>query len=208
LAAASQRLRSDHADETRRRGKSVMPIAIQMIADQPPPSTSPISAARGPVRSRKRTGLLLTTAFMMLTAGVSVGRAADEVSQPPKELKAMSNEVRSATGEAEIAAAKAMTTKVLAIGKWTAKATPETRPAIMPSEARDTMRLQLAGKIDQWYAKSDGSGAVFLMNVTDPAEAHRLLENLPLGRADMMTFEIIPIGPLWPMGLLLREPAK
>lgn len=120
----------------------------------------------------------------------------------------MSNEVRSATGEAEIAAAKAMTTKVLAIGKWTAKATPETRPAIMPSEARDTMRLQLAGKIDQWYAKSDGSGAVFLMNVTDPAEAHRLLENLPLGRADMMTFEIIPIGPLWPMGLLLREPAK
>jgi hypothetical protein len=35
----------------------------------------------------------------------------------------------------------------------------------MPSEARDTLRLQLAGKIDQWFAKSDGSGAVFLMNV-------------------------------------------
>jgi hypothetical protein len=120
----------------------------------------------------------------------------------------MSDDKRSATGEAEMTAAKALTTKVLAIGSWTAKATPETRPAIMPSEARDTLRLQLAGKIDQWFAKSDGSGAVFLMNTTDPAEAHALLEALPLGRADMMTFELIPVGPLWPLGLMLREPAK
>jgi hypothetical protein len=113
-----------------------------------------------------------------------------------------------ATGAAEMKAAAALTTKVLAIGRWTAKATPETRPPIMPFEARDTLRLLLAGKIDQWFAKTDGSGAVFLMNVTDPAEAHRLLEGLPLGRADMMTFEIIPVGPLWPLGLLLRESAK
>ena len=75
----------------------------------------------------------------------------------------------------------------------------------MPFEARDTLRLQLAGKIDQWFAKTDGSGAVFLMNVTDPAEAHALLEDLPLGRAGMMTFELIPMGPLWPLGLLLAN---
>src|SRR5271155_1782456 len=120
----------------------------------------------------------------------------------------MAEETRSSTGAAEMKAAKALTTKVLAIGTWTAKATPETRPAIMPSEARDTLRLELAGKIDQWFAKSDGSGAVFLMNVTDPAEAHALLEKLPLGQAEMMTFELIPVGPLWPLGLLLREPAQ
>ena len=59
-----------------------------------------------------------------------------------------------------------------------------------------------------WLAKSDGSGAVFLINVTDPAEAHKLLEDLPLGWAEMMTFEPIPIGPLWPLGLMLAEPAK
>ena len=111
-------------------------------------------------------------------------------------------------GSAEMAAAKALTTKVLAIGSWTAKATPETRPPIMPSEARDTMRLMLAGKIDQWFAKADGSGAVFLLNVTDPAEVHEFLEKLPLGRAGMMTFELTPMGPLWPLGLLLGEPAK
>jgi hypothetical protein len=120
----------------------------------------------------------------------------------------MSDDKKFTTGDAEMKAAKALTTKVLAIGSWTAKATPETRPPIMPFEARDTLRLQLAGKIDQWFAKSDGSGAVFLMSVTDPAEAHALLEELPLGQAGMMTFEAIPMGPLWPMGLLLRQPAK
>jgi hypothetical protein len=129
-------------------------------------------------------------------------------SQQCKDLIIRASETRSSTGAAEMAAAKALTTKVLAIGSWTAKATPETRPAIMPSEARDTLRLQLAGKIDQWFAKSDGSGAVFLMNVTDPGEVHKLLEDLPLGRAGMMTFELIPMGPLWPLGLMLAEPPK
>jgi len=125
-----------------------------------------------------------------------------------KDLIIMADDKRSSTGAAEMRAAKALTTKVLAIGTWTAKATPETRPPIMPFEARDTLRLQLEGKIDQWFAKTDGSGAVFLMNVTDVAEAHKLLEALPLGQAKMMTFELIPVGPLWPLGLLLAESAK
>ena len=120
----------------------------------------------------------------------------------------VSDQTTSTADAAEMAAAAKLTTKVLAIGTWTAKATPETRPPIMPSEARETMRLMLAGKIDQWFAKNDGSGAVFLMNVADPAEAHALLENLPLGRADMMRFELIPVGPLWPLGLLHGRACK
>jgi hypothetical protein len=96
-------------------------------------------------------------------------------------------------------------TRVLALGSWTEKATPEARIPVMPFEARDTLALQLSGKIDQWFARSDGQGAVFLMNVTDPAEAHALLEALPLGQAGMMVFELIPIGPLWPLGLLTAE---
>jgi hypothetical protein len=130
------------------------------------------------------------------------------ITKTEKGLMTMSENKTSPAGSAEMAAAKTITTKVLAIGTWTAKATPETIPPIMPSEARDTMRLQLAGKIDQWFAKNDGSGAVLLMNVTDPAEAHALLEKLPLGQANMMTFQLIPVGPLWPLGLLLGEPAK
>jgi hypothetical protein len=41
-----------------------------------------------------------------------------------------------------------------------------------------------------------------------PSEAHKPLEDLPSGRAGMMTFELIPLGPLWPLGLLLPEPPK
>jgi hypothetical protein len=145
----------------------------------------------------------------------AASRSADPLAEVPrhitkteKGLMTMSENKTSPAGSAEMTAAKTLTTRVLAIGTWTAKATPETIPPIMPSEARDTMRLLLAGKIDQWFAKIDGSGAVFLMNVTDPAEAHALLEKLPLGQANMMTFQLIPVGPLWPLGLLLSEPTK
>jgi hypothetical protein len=154
---------------------------------------------------------LLAAAVMITSLGPVFALPADKApiaNQTVRGFVIMADSNRSTTGAAEMTAAKALTTKVLAIGTWTAKAVPEKRPAIMPAEARDTLRLELAGKIDQWFAKSDGSGAVFLMNVTDPAEAHRLLEALPLGQADMMTFELIPVGPLWPLGLLLAEPAK
>jgi hypothetical protein len=143
-----------------------------------------------------------------LSTSPSIETAPRRTTNPIKDLMTVSDQKTSTADAVEMAAAAKLTTKVLAIGTWTAKATPETRPPIMPSEARDTMRLMLAGKIDQWFAKIDGSGAVFLMNVTDPAEAHTLLEKLPLGQADMMRFELIPVGPLWPLGLLMREPAK
>ncbi len=55
------------------------------------------------------------------------------------------------------------TTKVLAIGKLTAKATPVEMRTTMPQEVRDTVRLYLAGKIDSWYVRQDQPGVVFLM---------------------------------------------
>jgi hypothetical protein len=159
--------------------------------------------------------LLITApaAFLAQPTALAASRSADPLAELPrqpvakaeKDLMKMS-ENKTPPGSAEMTAAKTLTTRVLAIGTWTAKATPETIPPVMPSEAYDTMRLMLAGKIDQWFAKIDGSGAVFLMNVTDPAEAHALLEKLPLGQADMMRFQLIPVGPLWPLGLL--QPAK
>lgn len=100
------------------------------------------------------------------------------------------------------------TTKVLAIGRWTQSGTPEAREPIMPFEAPDTLRLYLAGKIDQWYFQTGGSGVVFIMNVADPTEAHELLERLPLGQAGMMEFELISIGPLRALGRFLDEPSN
>jgi len=96
------------------------------------------------------------------------------------------------------------TTKILAIGTLSAPATPEQRSSIMSKEVPDTVRLYLSGKIDQWYARQDGKGVVFLLNVASVDEARSLLEQLPLGQAKLMKFDLIALGPLTPLRLLLQ----
>jgi len=98
------------------------------------------------------------------------------------------------------------TTKLLAIGSFTAKATPAVWKPLVPAEMRQTALLYLDGKIDQWYVKPDQSGVVFVLNVTQAADAKALLDPLPLGRAGLMTFEYIPLGPLSPLRTLLSAP--
>ncbi len=97
------------------------------------------------------------------------------------------------------------TTRLLAIGSFTEKGTPEAWKPVLPAEVRDTVRLYLGGKIDQWFVKQDQSGVVFLMNLTDPKEAQALLARLPFGQAGLMEFQIIPLGPISPLGLLLSD---
>ena len=100
------------------------------------------------------------------------------------------------------------TTKVLAIGSFTTKGTPDQWKPLLAAEVRDTVRLYLAGKIDQWYLKQDQSGVVFMMNVSDPKEARDLLGRFPFGQAGLMEFELIPLGPIGPLRVLLTDPAK
>src|SRR5258707_621727 len=100
------------------------------------------------------------------------------------------------------------TTKLLAIGRVTAKGTPEAIAPVLPFEVRATVRNHLAGKIEQWFFQTEGYGVVFIMNVTSTAEAHEILEKLPLGVAGMMEFELIALGPLAPLALLIGEPPR
>ena len=95
--------------------------------------------------------------------------------------------------------------KLLAIGTRTAKATPAALQPVMQSEVQETVRLYLAGKLEQWFSKQDRTGVVFILNVADPAQGKELLESLPLARAGLMEFQIIPIAPLAPLGLLLPK---
>jgi hypothetical protein len=106
------------------------------------------------------------------------------------------------------AIASVPTTKILAIGRLTAKATPKSIAPILPSEIRATARLYLSGKIDQWFYETDETGVVFILNLSNAGEARALLEALPLGQAGMMEFELISLGPLKPLALLLAEPSK
>jgi hypothetical protein len=103
------------------------------------------------------------------------------------------------SGYAQPVTTSTPTTKILAIGTINPGVDPAKVLAILPNEVRDTVDLYLNGKIDQWYSQQDRRGVVFMLNVTDPAAARDMLEKLPLGQAHLMSFELIPIGPLNPL---------
>jgi hypothetical protein len=84
-------------------------------------------------------------------------------------------------------------------------ATVEQVMKIMPAEIRATVPLYLDGKIQQWFTRGDGKGVIFLLNCKDVAEARALIESLPLSKEDLMDEQFIPVGPLLPLGILLRD---
>ena len=97
------------------------------------------------------------------------------------------------------------TTKILAIGQFTKPPTPEQIKELFPKEVPATLRLYLAGKIDQWWIRQTQTGPVFLLNVTWVEEARALMEKLRLGQAGLMKHEFIELGPLTPLHLLLND---
>ena len=105
----------------------------------------------------------------------------------------------SGVGHAQSATPPTPTTRILAIGTLTPGADPAAARAILPSEVRETVKLYLDGKIDQWYSLQGRPGVAFILNVTDAAAAHEMLETLPLGQAHLMSFELIPLAPLNPL---------
>jgi hypothetical protein len=75
---------------------------------------------------------------------------------------------------------------------------------LMPAEIRETVRLYLEGKVQQWYARGDGKGAVFILDCKDMDEAEAVINGLPLSGEHLLDHEFIPIGPLKPLSLLLN----
>lgn len=93
--------------------------------------------------------------------------------------------------------------KVMAIGTLKSLS-PEQQQTYMPSEVPATLQLYLEGKMEQFWLQDQKKGVIFLMNVDSVDEADQLLKNLPLGRANLLTFDLLPIGPLLPLGLLMK----
>lgn len=83
--------------------------------------------------------------------------------------------------------------------------TPEQIMKIMPAEIRATVPLYLDGKIQQWFTRGDGRGVIFMLNCKDVEEARALIESLSLSRENLMDEQFIPVGPLLPLGILLRD---
>ena len=96
-------------------------------------------------------------------------------------------------------------TAVLTILAPKSGVTPEQVMKIMPAEIRATVPLYLDGKIQQWFTRGDGRGVIFILNCKDVAEARALIESLPLSKENLMDEQFIPVGPLLPLGILLRD---
>lgn len=78
--------------------------------------------------------------------------------------------------------------------------------AVMPDEVRQTVQLYLNGMVREWYSRSDGRGAVFLLNVKDVAEGHAIMDGLPLAKQNLVDHDYIAVGPLMPLRLLMTKP--
>jgi hypothetical protein len=98
------------------------------------------------------------------------------------------------------------TTGVMVILTVKSGITREQVMAVMPAEIRETVQLYLNGKIREWYSRGDGRGVVLLLDTKDVAEAHAVMEALPLGKQDLMDHEYIAVGPLLPLRLLMAKP--
>jgi hypothetical protein len=107
---------------------------------------------------------------------------------------------------AQAQAATPTTTGVMVILTVKAGVTREQVMAVMPVEIRQTVQLYLNGKIREWYSRGDGRGVVLLLDTRDAAEAHTIMEGLPLAKQNLMDHEYIAVGPLLPLRLLMANP--
>ena len=69
---------------------------------------------------------------------------------------------------------------------------------MQPEGVRETVDLYLDGEDGAVGLGAGKASMAFIINVTDPAVAHEMLEKLPLGEAHMMSFELIPLDPVTP----------
>jgi len=94
--------------------------------------------------------------------------------------------------------------KVIAIGHIGRKLSADEQQQHMRTEVVDTLKLYLNGVLEQYWFRTDKPGVVFLMQVESSEDAEKILQALPLVEAGLLTFELLPVGPLLPLGLLLQ----
>ncbi|HEY4296591.1 MAG TPA: hypothetical protein VGM85_08970 [Paraburkholderia sp.] len=94
--------------------------------------------------------------------------------------------------------------KVFAIASAQPTLTPEKIQQHMPNEVPATLKLYLEGKVEQFWFR-EKAGPIFLMNVESVEQAKATLDALPLVADGLMSYELLPVGPLAPLGMLIAN---
>ncbi|THD45285.1 MAG: hypothetical protein E7774_08450 [Bradyrhizobium sp.] len=90
--------------------------------------------------------------------------------------------------------------KFLAIAKL--QAPREQLAQYMPKEPAATLKLYVDGILEQfWFAEN--VGPVFLLSVESAEAARVALATLPLTAANLVVYDLLPLGPLVPLGKLI-----
>lgn len=93
--------------------------------------------------------------------------------------------------------------KVFAIYTVHSPLTPELRQQVMPKEVPATLQHYLEGKLEQFWFR-ENIGPIFLLNVASLEEAKATMDSLPLVAGKHATYELMPVRPLLPLGLLIQ----
>lgn len=93
--------------------------------------------------------------------------------------------------------------KVFAIASAKPTLTPDELKKHMPNEVPATLKHYLDGTVEQMWFR-EGAGPIFLMNVESVDKAKASLDTLPLVAAGHMSYELMPVGPLMPLGMLIQ----
>jgi len=94
--------------------------------------------------------------------------------------------------------------QILAISNISDGITVEMLEPYFPQDLAAIVRLYLQEKIRAYYFRKDRIGVIFIMESQSVEEAKETLADLPTVQKQLLTFELIPIGPLMPLGLFLK----
>jgi len=97
--------------------------------------------------------------------------------------------------------------KILALEKELPGATGDDFEPLLKDEAAKVWELSQAGVIREIHFRADRPEAVLILECDGPEEAGRALAGLPLVKAGLIEFEIIPLRPYPGLARLFREGA-
>ena len=85
--------------------------------------------------------------------------------------------------------------KILALEKETPNTSPVDFAPHLKAEAARVWELYKSGKLREIYFRGDRDEAVMILECADVEEAENLLATLPLVKAGLIAFEVIPLVP-------------
>ena len=85
--------------------------------------------------------------------------------------------------------------KILALEKEVKKANPAGFQPYLADEAAKVYELYLSDMIREFYFHETDHTAVLMLECSDVNEAQKILNHLPLVKAELITFELIPLVP-------------